>query len=222
MNSLPLASMLDWVHALGWTLLHFVWQGAAIGVAYAIVRAVSDTSRAQVRYASGLAALSLMALAPMVTLWQLAPVGAAGMAGLASDGAAPVAAIAGAADAAASATGLEPWLPWLVGAWLAGVCLASLRACRQYWRLRELVRREAEPLREWEPLLRELAQRFSVSRMPCVGTATSSISAPSSASPRSEVACSESAKRKPGRKVAFSRFSRMSAASSGRRPQRFT
>lgn len=164
MNSLPLASMLDWVHALGWTLLHFVWQGAAIGVAYAIVRAVSDTSRAQVRYASGLAALSLMALAPMVTLWQLAPVGAAGMAGLASDGAAPVAAIAGAADAAASATGLEPWLPWLVGAWLAGVCLASLRACRQYWRLRELVRREAEPLREWEPLLRELAQRFSVSR----------------------------------------------------------
>ena len=73
MIDLPLASMLDWVHALGWTLLHFVWQGAVIGVAYAIVRAATGASRSQVRYASGLAALALMALAPVVTLWQLAP-----------------------------------------------------------------------------------------------------------------------------------------------------
>lgn len=161
MSDLPLASMLDWVHALGWTLLHFVWQGAAIGVAYAIVRAATGVARSQVRYASGLCALALMALAPVVTLWQLAPGAETALGAAAGDGAALAATSIGLAG---NATGLEPWLPTLVGAWLAGVCLVSLRACRQYWQLRNLVRREAEPLREWEPLLRELAQRFNVSR----------------------------------------------------------
>jgi TonB family protein len=165
MSEFPLATMLDWTHAVGWTLLHFVWQGAVIGIAYAIVRAASGTARSQVRYASGLCALALMALAPALTLWQLAP-GAGAGAGAANAAAAvtgaSIAAVFG--DLGGNVTRLEPWLPTLVGVWLAGVCLASLRACRQYWLLRNLVRREAEPLREWEPLLRELAQRFGVSR----------------------------------------------------------
>ena len=161
MIDLPLASMLDWVHALGWTLLHFVWQGAVIGVAYAIVRAATGASRSQVRYASGLAALALMALAPVVTLWQLAPGAGAALVASAGEGASMAAVGIGTGG---GGSGLEPWLPTLVGAWLAGVCLVSLRTCRQYWLLRNLVRREAEPLREWEPLLRDLAQRFNVSR----------------------------------------------------------
>ena len=161
MIELPLASMLDWVHALGWTLLHFVWQGAVIGIAYAIVRAATGTTRSQVRYASGLMPLALMALAPMVTLWQLAPGAGSALVSTAGEGASMAAMAVGFAG---NATGLEPWLPTLVGAWLAGVCLVSLRACRQYWLLRNLVRREAEPLHEWEPLLRELAHRFNVSR----------------------------------------------------------
>ena len=161
MIDLPLASMLDWVHALGWTLLHFVWQGAVIGVAYAIVRAATGASRSQVRYASGLAALALMALAPVVTLWQLAPGAGAALVASAGEGASMAAVGIGTSG---GGSGLEPWLPTLVGAWLAGVCLVSLRTCRQYWLLRNLVRREAEPLREWEPLLRDLAQRLNVSR----------------------------------------------------------
>ena len=51
----------------GWTLIHFVWQGAAIGfVAAAVLRASAGRSP-NVRYLVACAALAAMVAAPLVT-----------------------------------------------------------------------------------------------------------------------------------------------------------
>src|SRR5204862_1874464 len=57
----------------GWTLIHFIWQGAAIGVvAAAILRATSRRS-ANVRYVIACAGLLAMLAAPPATVWLLRP-----------------------------------------------------------------------------------------------------------------------------------------------------
>lgn len=156
----------DWVQTLGWALLHFIWQGALVGALYAFLRWLVGPGRTQARYALGLGMLALLALLPVLTIVQLAPgFAAAGAGAAAAGGSLHIAAIsAGVGTAVAAPAGIEPWLPWLVGAWLIGVCLASLRALRQYWRVRELCHREATPLPEWDARLRELCRRFRVAR----------------------------------------------------------
>ena len=155
------AAWIDWVQALGWSLLHFLWQGALIGAVYGALRWLVGSGRAQWRYALGLGALAVLAALPVLTMLRLAPV--------AGDAAGASVHALGTVSAVASATpletaGIEPWLPLLVGAWLAGVMLSSLRALRQYWRTRELCRRDAQPLPEWEARLQALVVRFGVSR----------------------------------------------------------
>jgi TonB family protein len=160
MNAQTLPTLLDWVHALGWTLLHFLWQGALIGAGYALARLLARGSSPQVRYTLGLVALALLACAPAITLWQLAPVATiSALSGVAT----ALPAMAATAGAAHELT-IEPWLPWLVGAWLLGVSAVSLRNWAQYWRLRNLVRREATALPQWEARLTALVRRFGVSR----------------------------------------------------------
>ena len=60
-----LAALSFGVSALGWCLLHFVWQAAAIGVAYALVRTVLP--RGNPRYLAAMLALIAMAFCPIVT-----------------------------------------------------------------------------------------------------------------------------------------------------------
>ena len=55
------------VQAIGWALLHFVWQGALIGAVAAVGPAALRRSAADVRYVVAAIALSLMATMPMVT-----------------------------------------------------------------------------------------------------------------------------------------------------------
>src|ERR1700758_346786 len=51
--------------ALGWTLLHFCWQGTAVAVAYAAVDRITSRAATRVRYIVALSALLLM---PVVVL----------------------------------------------------------------------------------------------------------------------------------------------------------
>ena len=46
--------------ALGWTLLHFCWQGTAVAVAYAVADRLTARATSTVRYAVALGALMLM------------------------------------------------------------------------------------------------------------------------------------------------------------------
>ena len=49
--------MNDFVQALGWTLLHFLWQGLLIGCATALAWAALRNARPEARYAVGCGAL---------------------------------------------------------------------------------------------------------------------------------------------------------------------
>ena len=55
--------------ALGWTLVHFVWQGAVLGlVAFFLLRVIRP-AQASTRYLIGVATLSAMMIAPVVTFF---------------------------------------------------------------------------------------------------------------------------------------------------------
>ena len=103
--------------ALGWTLVHFLWQGTAIAALLGLWLAVAQSAR--VRYASGCFALGLMAVCPVVTYWWLR------QPGMVSELSA-LTLVAGTGNALSRAVvGAEPirWIAWLPLLWLAGVAM---------------------------------------------------------------------------------------------------
>jgi beta-lactamase regulating signal transducer with metallopeptidase domain len=111
--------------ALAWTLLHFLWQGALLGLLAWVGLSLLARRSPQVRYAWATALLGLMALAPAVTFLLLRQTPA------------PVAPLPAEVVAALPAlplswgdrlqAGIQPWLPALTLGWLAGVALFALR-----------------------------------------------------------------------------------------------
>jgi hypothetical protein len=56
------------LRTLGWTLLHFIWQGAALAALLAVAMAACRSAAA--RYALAVGALALMMASPVITfLW---------------------------------------------------------------------------------------------------------------------------------------------------------
>src|SRR5262245_65382124 len=71
---------------LGWTLLHFLWQGILVAALYALARALAGGRiSARGRYASACAALLAMTAAPALTYWWLGNSGQAARIGDLSD-----------------------------------------------------------------------------------------------------------------------------------------
>src|SRR2546422_375375 len=54
--------------ALGWTLIHFIWQGALIAILYVSVSVLLRRFTANVRYAAACTAMLLMLIAPAATM----------------------------------------------------------------------------------------------------------------------------------------------------------
>src|SRR4051794_32003358 len=79
MNELQALFSQPWVERLGWSLVHFLWQGLSIAVLYAAAhRVVGRTWSPQVRYLLACVALTAMMAAPLVTYglmlpWDLSP-----------------------------------------------------------------------------------------------------------------------------------------------------
>ena len=59
------------VQSLGWALLHFVWQGAAVAAALSVLMVCCR--RASMRYALGVGAMILLVAAPVITFLVLLP-----------------------------------------------------------------------------------------------------------------------------------------------------
>src|SRR5439155_22842384 len=55
------------VAALGWTLIHFIWQGAIVALFLAIVKAALKNRTANLRYLASCVALLLMFALPLIT-----------------------------------------------------------------------------------------------------------------------------------------------------------
>src|SRR5690242_19144719 len=65
MMNLPTAQNL--VPCLGWTLVHFLWQGLAIAAWLMLCLRLLRSGSANQRYLAGCAALAAMVLAPVIT-----------------------------------------------------------------------------------------------------------------------------------------------------------
>lgn len=141
--------MQTWVQKLGWTLLHFLWQGSAIAVLYAIVgRLAARRLSPQGRYVLACATLSAMTAAPLVTLLVLSNEAAAQL---------------GTPHTAwwnISAAASPRLLPAIVLLWFAGVLLFSIRLFAGL-RLTRRLRSTAHPApEEWQRVL----ERFSLTQ----------------------------------------------------------
>jgi beta-lactamase regulating signal transducer with metallopeptidase domain len=123
------------VPLLGQALLHFVWQGALIGLCAALLLGLLRDARPQARYLVACLALLACVLAPVATLLAplfiaaAAPVLASTAPGIDAGLAATPAAPAGAALLAlvTPETGFDAYLPAIVATWAAGTALLSLR-----------------------------------------------------------------------------------------------
>ncbi len=128
------------LHALGWALIHSLWQCAGVAALAALVMAF--IRRPAVRYVIGVGALALMLAAPVATFLVLArPVAPAPVLQPATalvlpatpPPSTPVAVFATADRAIAAVTEaprqfpVGDMLPWLVAAWACGVAFFSLR-----------------------------------------------------------------------------------------------
>src|SRR5947208_2502886 len=118
----------DVLKPMALTLLHFLWQGAALAALAGV--ALAACKRASTRYVIAAAALAAMAVAPVATFVVLRSAAAAPSAAV-EEGAAPAARQAvlhvnrGTAGEASPSSSLLPvaTFAWLVQIWFAGVLL---------------------------------------------------------------------------------------------------
>ncbi len=156
---------------LGWTLLHFLWQGLVIAAVYAGIRKrLKPASSPNARYLLACAALALMIASPLITWIVLRPSGPIPdpvyriHGALPSTAVVPVALPASVRTAVPSA--IQPQiLPWVVAFWILGAAAFWVRLAGAWLfaaRLRSAMVRPAPP--EWQAAFRSLAAQVGVSR----------------------------------------------------------
>lgn len=176
--------MTDWVDVAGWTLLHFLWQGAVIAATAAVALRLLHGARPQIRYAVGCAALTAMLVAPIGTALVLtdgpmrAPIIGSSIhllrtaQGSVTGVAITPAVIGGPAIGAPaapielrlpSALDADTLMPTVVTLWLAGVALLLVRLAVAGWRVRRLIRMaRREPLSRWQASAEDIARRLTL------------------------------------------------------------
>ena len=169
------------VPAIGWALLHFIWQGLLIGWGVTLAMYLLRGARPQTRYAVACGGMLLCAVLPLAGIAvQLADTGAAaivapvagqgtvsvgsGTASAMQSGAAiTIPALLGDGTLAATESVLRRQLPWIVGLWLAGAALMSLRlAIGLKWVAERTRSGEYTVNHYWQRRLSELARRFDI------------------------------------------------------------
>jgi len=166
------------VELLGWTLLHFVWQGALVAAVLAGALYLLRTHSPRVRYVVSCAALLGLLVLPVGTGAFLGGSGVSpalsleGAAGT-SSGAVTIADVPRASAGEPAAAGLPSWrarvvawvqpaLPWIVLTWGLGVLGFALRLGGGAWRVRRVRRSSSPAPSEWQERLRALADRMGV------------------------------------------------------------
>ena len=166
------------VPAVGWALLHFIWQGLLIGWGVAVAMHLLRRARPHTRYAVACAGLLLCAalpLASIVTQLHAADGGSAASSSAGTslgavslipafvvDTGATVARtpLLGADALAGWETVLRHQLPWVVGLWLAGAALMSLRLAIGLKWVAERTRSDHYTVNHyWQRRLSDLARR---------------------------------------------------------------
>lgn len=175
--------ILNWMRngevvVLGWTLLHFCWQGAAVAALYALVSRFTSRASVNLRYAIGMFTVGLMPLIAVITFIEqerlVVHVSREGGEIVASQlgsihttivNAVPVAAPVVESGELWIASNADRLLPWVVGVWLAGVLLLTVRALGGWWRLQQ-IRRAAVALlpADVESSFQRIAKQLHIGR----------------------------------------------------------
>lgn len=157
------------VPSLGWTLLNFVWQGALIGCAAAVLLVALRNARPERRYA--VACLALL----LCVVWPVADFVTMLLDDRSVEGARVLPLSSAPAAVLRDAVGLVAWLQqhldWIVGAWAACAAALGLRmALGLVWVKRATVGRAGSPRtgsdeeRAWQTKLAQLAARCGIDR----------------------------------------------------------
>src|SRR5215470_1887864 len=177
--------MAPWIDIAGWTLLHFVWQGAAIAFVAAIGFRFLRRSASQIRYTLASAAMVTMLIAPLATAARLS-----GSESVAADASLsrPARSLAPALPTlstlssgpaasqrmarfvrqvpAARQAALGAVLPAIVMLWIAGVVVLQLRLLGGWWHVRTLHRVAlTAPPSDWQTRVASLAPRLGLRQL---------------------------------------------------------
>src|SRR5216684_3252422 len=152
-----MSNFVNWItpevlRTLGWTLLHFLWQGAGLAALFAVACAVLRSASA--RYALAVGALVLMMASPIITFtWlrsQTNPAvrtGAGGAVTWAGTSTQNATALSGSRASVAESRAEHPMaMLWLVEAWFLGVLLLSLRTAGGLFLIERMRRKEIKPV----------------------------------------------------------------------------
>lgn len=157
----------SFVSTLGWALVHFLWQGLAVGMAAALALMLLRNARPQTRYAVACVALALCVMLPVLGIVR----------GLNADAAIvvpSVSTVVPAAEPVASMTivPLSSWrstlqirLPWIVALWSLGAGLLALRMALGMAWVDRVRRTHAGAIdAKWQARLDRLAATFGLDR----------------------------------------------------------
>lgn len=162
--SVALASIIE---ALGSALLHFVWQGAVLGLLAAVLLALLRNARPQARYAVACAALAACVIVPswnlLHALIEAAPSASASQ--HTADSLVLASAVATERLPLAIPSAWHAGLPWVVALWATGVTTLSLRmGCGLLWVRRLYRQADGELAGHWQSRVDALAARMGIAR----------------------------------------------------------
>lgn len=162
------------VQSMGWTLLHSLWQGAVIAAGLWLVLKMIPNARSNVKYHLSLASLALLTVwvaGTWMQQWQLLQAVQVHVTESAANAApARTYIIATLPQASGSWSWLQPlWpaleraFPWLVGGYLTGLLLMSLRLAAGFTHLYRIRRTGlGRPAQQWLQLLDLLKERLEI------------------------------------------------------------
>ncbi len=172
MNIIHVLSSQQWVERLGWTLVHFLWQGLSIAVLYAAARrGIARKASPNTRYLLACAALAAMMAAPLVTWMLMRPSDANPDIAYRVRSTSPttstttITTLPASVRTAVSGVRSQQFLPWVVIVWVFGAAVFWVRLVGGWVvaaRMRSMLVRRAPP--EWQQILQKLGARIGLSR----------------------------------------------------------
>lgn len=174
------------VMALGWALLHFLWQGTLVALLLAGMLSLLKERSTNVRYAASCVAMLMMLALPLITMTVImrsSPVKAAiemqpsfaapteqkALMAEREQSTAQVQTVTSTNSAsfwlAVQSVNSRALLPWMILLWLGGVVFFSLRLIGGWVYTQRLKTREVRPMESgWQQTLKRLCQQLRIAR----------------------------------------------------------
>ncbi|MGH8398526.1 MAG: TonB family protein [Gammaproteobacteria bacterium] len=160
-------------HQLGWTLVHFLWQGFLVGATYTGLRHMLRRQSPATRYHLAMSTMAVMAVLPVFTFIYLSHSAMDAIADTTVRTLASVTSTHITQDVSTPLSifdhlkiWLQPMVPWVVPLWLLGVLFMTLRVWRG-WRHAYRLRKTAEfiPLPEWNTVVESICKLLGIRKL---------------------------------------------------------